>query len=250
MAKLHELLAAEKDVKTKSQKLVIEAKDTFGKKHDHFTGFTKTYKPKNDEDAYEAEALSESKEMVTTVGRKLNYLLANMVDAIDIAYQKDLTNRVAKADITVDGIVIASDVPATTLLHLEDQLRELRDVCDKIPTLKPGIKWVLDASLGEGVYVTEKPEVKIRTKKQTVYKTVAQATDKHAAQVVAEMQDVNIGKYEEIHTSGMITPADKSKQMDKIEKLIAAVKRARARANEQEVASGEIAKKLFDYITQ
>ena len=248
MGKLHELLAVEKESKQKSAKLITEARDTFGKRHDHFSGMTKKYEAFNEDGKYEEDSLSESKEMVTTVGAKLDYLLKNLVDSIDIGYQKDLTNRLAKADIVVEGVVIASDVPAVTLLSLEDHLRELRTVMDNIPTLEPGIKWEACPEMGEGIYKTATPDVKIRTKKMAVYKTVAKATDKHPEQVVAENQDVAIGKYSETKFSGRISPAEKSKMMDRLEKLAVAVKKARARANEEVVADGTIAKKMFDFL--
>jgi hypothetical protein len=250
MSKLHELLAAEKDVKNKASKILIEAKDTFGKKHDHFTGNLKEYNAFNEEEKFEEAALSESRQMVTTVNKKFNYVLEKMVDAIDIAYQKDLSNRIAKADIIVNGITIATDVPATTLLYLEDQIREIRDMTNLIPTLQPGLKWIKDSDLGDDVYKTETPDTKLRTKKQTVHKVIVPPTDRHPAQVATETQDIAVGKYVETKYSGMITPAEKSRLMERIDNLLSAIKKARARANECDVPDGTVAQKLFNYITE
>lgn len=248
MAQLHELLAAEKDVKGKATKILTEAKDTFGKKHDHFTASTVVYTAFNDEDKFEEAHLSGSREMVTTVEKKLNYVLTTLVDAIDTAYVKDLTNKKAKANIEVDGITIASDVPATTLLYLEDQIREIRDVCNLIPTLAPGIKWEKAPDIGEGVYKIATPEVKIRTKKKVEHNVIVPPTDKHPAQVVQETKDVPVGTYTETKYAGAFTPAEKSKLMERIDKLLSAIKKARARANQETLADGEIAQKLFAYI--
>lgn len=248
MAKLHELLAAEKDVKSKAAKVFNEARDTFGKKHDHFTGFTKTYHAFSEEEKYEEEALSDSKEIVTTVQNKLDFVLRHLVDSIDISYQKDLTNRNASADIIVDGNTIATDIPATTLLNLEDQIRSIRDLCNVIPTLTPGVKWIQDSTLGDGIYKTDVPDVKIRTRKETVYRTVAKATDKHPEQVASETKDVPIGKYVEEKLSGALTPAEKSRLIERIDKLLFAVKKARARANEATIVDSTIAEKLINFI--
>ena len=248
MGKLHELLAAKKDIKNKANKLINETRETFSKRHDHFAGMVKRYEAFNEELKFEEEHLSESKELVTTVTAKLEYFLKHMKDAINIDFQNDLTNRNAKADIIVEGTLVVADVPAVTLLALEEHLVNIRNVLDAIPTLEPGIKWEPASEIGEHVYKTANDDVKIRTKKTTIYKEVAKATDKHPAQVVPEVQDVPIGKYIETKYSGRISPAEKAKLMDRLEKLTVSVKKARSRANEETLADGELASKLFDYL--
>ena len=248
MGKLHELLAAKKDIKNKANKLINETRETFSKRHDHFAGMIKRYEAFNEDSKFQEEELSERKELVTTVPAKLQYFLKHMTDAINIDYQNDLTNRNAKSDIIVEGELVASDIPAVTLLSLEEQLTNLRNVFDVIPTLEPGIKWELAPDMGENIYRTSHDDIKIRTKKMNVYKEIAKATDKHPAQMVTETQDVAIGKYIETKFSGRISPAEKAKLMDRLEKLIVAVKKARSRANEEILAEGELAGKLFGYL--
>lgn len=248
MGKLHEILAVEKDAVQKCNKILTESTDTFSKRQDHFSGLRKKYTAFNEAEQAEEEALSESKELVTTVTKKLEYTLAAVADLIDIKYQKDMANRRAGADIVVGEHVIAVDVPAVTLLMLEDMLKDIRGVVNAIPTLEPGIKWVPVPEMGEGIYSTEKPEVRIRTRKETVYKEVSKATDKHPAQVAAEQRDVHVGKYEETKYSSRISPAEKMHILASIEALTAAVKKARARANEAVVGSEQIGLKLVDFI--
>ena len=235
MGKLHELLAVEKEAVGKMNKILIEGKDTYSKRTDHFSGFVKTLSVFKEEDKHLEEAASERKEMVTTVHDKLEYVLGAVQDVINIRFQKDCANAQAQANIVVDGQTLATDVPATTLLALEDILRELRIMCDMIPTLEPGVKWVDDPNMGKHVKRAEYPEKTLRAKKKTVYVEVAKATDKHPAQIREETQDVNIGVYITEKFSGRISPAEKVVLLDKIEKLTAAVKKARARANEEEV---------------
>ena len=248
MGKLHELLAVEKDARSVSDKLIKEAAATFAGKADHFNAYVKNYIPFDDKDAAEAEGFSERREMVTTVKKKLDFVFDKLIRGFDIALQKDMSNQNACANIIVDGIIIAENVPSTTLLNLEDRIREIRDMCNAVPTLQPGIKWIKDETQGDDIYCTEFPDVKLRTKKTTVYKTVAAATDRHPAQVISESQDIAVGKYEETRYSGMLSPAEKAHLMDRIEKLLAAIKKARTRANEQEVPSAVIGKKLIDFI--
>jgi hypothetical protein len=238
MAKLHELLAVEKDLIGKMNKIITEGKETFSKRTDHFSGFHKTLSVFNDEDKDLVGSATERKELVTTVPDKLSYVLSSVQDVVNVRFQKDYANSNAKADIVLDdGTTLAKGIPATTLLTLEDLLREVRIMCDMIPTLEPGIKWVDAPDAGKFVKTTEHPEKTLRTKKKTIYVSVAKATDKHPEQIREETVDFNIGEYTTHRFSGRISPAEKVVLLDKIEKLQSAVKKARARANETEVPS-------------
>lgn len=233
MGKLHELLAVEKEAVGKMNKMITEGKETYSKRADHFSGFVKTFSAFKEEDKHLEDSAAERKEMVTTVPDKLAYILGSVQDVINLRFQKDCANAQAKADIMLDGSILAASVPATTLLALEDTLRELRIMCDMIPTLEPGVKWVEDPDMGKNVKRALYPEKTLRTKKKTVYVEVARATENHPAQIREETQDVSIGEYTVEKFSGRISPAEKVVLLDKIEKLSAAVKKARARANEE-----------------
>jgi len=248
MGRLHEILAVEKDAAQKCTKILTESKDTFSKRQDHFAGFTKKYSAFNEEERKEEDALTESKEIVTTVMKKLSYTLDSVKDMVDVKFQKDMANKSACADIIIDGSVLISNVPAVTLLMLEDSLKEVRAVIDTVPTLEPGVKWVADSALGEGIFATERPETRIRTRKENVWKEVVKATDKFPAQVAQEARDIAVGKYEETKYSSRISPAQKMTLLNNVEKLSRAVKQARARANEQEVPSICIGGALMSFI--
>lgn len=250
MGKLHEILAVEKDASQKCTKILAESKDTFSKRQDHFSGFTKKYSAFNEEERKEEDAFSESKEIVTTVMKKLSYTLDAVKDMVDVKFQKDMANKGACADIVVDGRTIMIGVPAVTLLMLEDVLKEVRSVIDTIPTLEPGIKWVQETALGEGIFATEKPETRIRTRKENVWKEVVKATEKFPAQVAQEARDIAVGKYEETKYSSRISPAQKMALLGNVESLSRAVKQARARANEQEVPNTSIGNALMSFILE
>jgi hypothetical protein len=85
-------------------------------------GQTIEYSP-FDENALDAS--SETKEMDTTVKEKLEYFLKSMVQSVDVTASKDATNQVAIADLEVNGVVVAKDLPATTLLTLETKVKGL-----------------------------------------------------------------------------------------------------------------------------
>ena len=74
------------------------------------------------------------------------------------------------------------------------------------------------------------------------------ATKEHPAQVESITTDVAIGKITVNNWSGMLSPAQKSILLGKIDTLIRAVKKARQRANTTEVVKVNIGDKLFDFI--
>lgn len=244
MAHLHELLAAEKDVVGKAKKIINEGKTTFTR-HEHFTGFVKRYEAIIEEMKVREEELTERRELTTTVGAKLNYIFNAVADAINIRYQKDMTNLNAKADIILDGVVLAKDVPAITLLALEETFHDLRGLFDTIPTIEPGQRWVPADEVMPGARRTEQDNVKISTKKVTEHVVIVPPTDRHPAQTVQETKDIPAAKIITTTYSGRITPTEKMMLMTRLEKLTAAVKRARARANEATVVEATLANELL-----
>jgi hypothetical protein len=246
MSKLHEILAVEGDLEGTAKKVINEAVNTFVKKPDHFIAFEKHYEPFNE--GVENELPSESKDLVTTVGDKLDYVFGHVNNWFDAVLQKESTNQIAKADIIIDGNIIAKDVPATFLLGLENKLKDVRNLVAMVPTLAPAIPWVADQVKGEGVYRSGKLQERIRTTKVMKPVVLYEATDKHPAQVKESTEDVAIGKYVQTDWCSMISPAEKSRVMGRVDALIRAVKQARQRANNVDVLKVKIGKTLSDYI--
>lgn len=243
MGKLHELLAVEPDLKNTATSIMNETVKTFTAKHDHFTGSARTY----DVVLEGSEPLpDEGKEMVTTVAEKLAYLKQSQVAAIDAIYQKEFANTAAKADIVLDGQVVATGVPATVLLALEGRLKELQGVYRAIPTLEPGKPWEKDLHRAD-TYRTH-PRQTLRTTKVKDWRVIVPPTDKHPAHVVEEMKDVVLGRWNVTDYSGMLAPIEKSEMLARLDKLLQAVKQARCRANNEEVVHAEIGEKLFSII--
>ncbi|MBD3408195.1 MAG: hypothetical protein GF411_18885 [Candidatus Lokiarchaeota archaeon] len=251
MGKLHEIIAVEGDHRGAYQKILNEATATFKNKPNHFMAQVRHYEPfdENDPDVLADEEV----EMVTTVDEKLDYIFSeSIIPYLDVLIQKERTNQEARTDLVVDGVTIAKDVPATFLLGLETRLKDIRQVLDNIPTLQPGIKWEKDethvkATTGT-VYKTANPVEKRRTKKVVQHKVLYDATDKHPAQIEKWNEDAPIGKFIETHWSGVLSPADKSSIISRVDKLQRAVKKARQRANEQEILNVTIGKEIANYI--
>jgi len=242
---LHELLAVESDLDGAHKKILDETRVTFTKKSDHFLGQHRKFEMFVEDGIHYPE---ESKALDTTVQEKLDHMKKTEIRYFDAILQKEATNQNATADLIVDGVTITTGLPATFLLGMETRLKHLRTAYESIPTLQPGIEWVLDPAIGKNIYKTAKPLEKIKT--ETVIEPVVlyEATKEHPAQVKESSKVKNIGKYTTTGWSGMITPAEKSALLGKIDKLIRAFKKARQRANTTEVTKRTIGKEIFDFI--
>lgn len=242
--KLHELLAAEEDLRGMSKRITAETEVTFNKKQAHFV-----------EQIVEFEPLEEGKPsiveghtpMIETVGGKLDYFANAMGQYLDAFYQKEDTNTIAKADIVLDNNeVLAKDVPATALLGLERELKKIHQVYSLIPTLEPTMVWTDDDDTGAGIKLAKKES--IRTKKVVKPFVLAEATDRHPAQVEKVSEDVPVGQLKTLYRSSKLTPARKSTLLGRVDELSRAVKKARMRANSVEHKTTTIGKSIFNYL--
>jgi hypothetical protein len=247
-AKLHELLAVEQGLQTAAKKINEETVKTFGKRDEHFVGTVKEIRHFAEEDV--KLDVTEIKEMVSTVAEKLRYAAVPNIRALDAFFQKEATNQKALADLVIDDKVLVSAMPGTALLGLESKLTELREVYAAIPTLSPGPSWVkdMDRDGGGNVYRSEHPDVTFRTRRVIKPIIMSPATKEHPAQVQAVNEDVPVAKINTQHLSGMLTTAEKSDLLGRLDKLIRAAKRARQRANSTEVIQGKVGKTLLDFI--
>jgi hypothetical protein len=248
MGQLHEVLAVENELKNIAKKVIEEGMNTFSKKPEHFIGTRKTLRMFDDARSNEEASAAQNREMVTTVNDKLDFISSSIIKALDATAQKEFTNQLAKADIILNGTTIATNIPATFLLTLEKELISYRNLYLSIPTLQPGIKWIYSPDLGENIYITDKADIKSKTEKTRLHKEISKATKEHKAQMETWTEDRPVGNYETIHTSGMITPARKSVMIGRIDDLIQAVKKARTRANNEEIVDVHIGENIFNYI--
>lgn len=243
---LHQLLAVENDRKQKALQISQETVATFTKKADHFDGLVKNYEP-YEEGGHKVEP--EIKEIVTTVDEKLSYTQKAVSVAVDATISKEETNGSgrARAELKI-GDRSFGELNATSLLALESWLTAVRGLYKNIPTLDPTKRWELNAAAGKpGVFSTPL-EVKFRTQKTEMPLVLYEATKEHPAQVQMVTKDTQVGEYQTEYFSGRITPARKSNMLGRIDELIIAVKKARAKANKAEVVKTNVGKAIFDYI--
>ena len=254
MGKIHEVIAVEKDVRGTASKIITETNVTFSKKAHLFSTHSKLYEPLKAEDI-ERPSDEEQPQPISTIGEKLKYFESHLVRLFDIILQKETANTTAFEDIIVyvdeTPIKLVEKVPVQALVQLENVFEQVRkEVYDYIPTLDPAKNWLEDKAAGAGKY---KSDVSARqsTKKVPRVITLAQATDKHPAQAQVYNEDVPVGTWKIIHYSGMVSPAEKSQVLSRLDQLIEGIKRARTRANDTEVKTNlKIGRRLFQFINE
>jgi hypothetical protein len=243
MGRLHELLAVEPEIKSSAESILSETISVFEKKHDHFVGLSRVYtKTKEDSDDLPAE----HKLMVTTVKEKFEHTEKALAKWLDLMCSKETTNTCAKADLVIEGLTMAKSVPAVVLLNLENKLKHIKQMYLKAPTLEPGQDWSPDTERAH-TFRTQ-PAKSYRTNKVLKPVVLYPATDKHPAQVEKLTVDENVGMWSSTKYSGMIAPVLKADILARVDTLIEAVKRARCRANEQEVSDLKLGSSLFQFI--
>ncbi len=233
-ALLHEILAVEQDVKANAERARSQALDTFRTKQTHFTGIRRTFRPFAVDEALGesgGERLEAETRLAKTVSEELSQVMREVGKAIDIGLQLDEANTRARADIVVDGEVLVADVPATFLLQLERRLRELRSVFKEAPTYDPVRIWNVDAAADKKHVLRAEPVVTIRKQRARKYNVMCEATTKHPAQVDIVEVDEPVGEIRSYEWTGMLSVGKKAALLEQLDRLAAAVKQARSRAN-------------------
>ena len=245
--KLHELLPVESSHETQANKVKADLANTFEKKRHLFEEKRTVFTPSTEG----APAVTETQsDLNTTVTDQLEELTPFLVKSFDASFQVAVANTKAQADVVLDdGKVIVAAVPATALLELEKRVASVLELLKAIPTLDPAKGFTPDSQkAGKGVYKARDVR-KVRTKKTFVPLVLFAATKEHPAQVKEGYEDLPIGIIAEQEWSGMLTPAEKSKLIDRAEEVCRAIRSARARANEQEVdKTAKIGAKLLKQI--
>lgn len=242
MAKLNQILAIEKGIKSESYAALTEYHKII-QKPDLFAGMKKDYQSSADDgDKLQPEAKKVqfvATDLFRTVREQNTKLLK-------IIARKDWTNCIAKADVVVEGTTIIKDAPVTYLLFLEKQLTDLHSIVKEMPILDSGDDWKMDESLG----IWKAPEVKThRTKKVQKPLVLLQPTDHHPGNAVVITEDVIEGYWTTTKFSGAMQRPAKMEMLERVEKLLQAVKIAREAANNiDEVESPDVGAALFDYV--
>ena len=234
---LHELLAVETSLATTASRISKEVTKTLETKSALFAGLTKLNVVFDEASQHTVQA-PEIKEVETTVKEQLDFLGNELVRYWDVILQKEEANQRAKADIIVDGTTLVANVPSIVLLSMEKKLEALLATYNVIPTLDSAKAWEIDSTYAKpGVYRTKHVAERQQTQIVKDFQMVAPATDKHPAQVVQVEKTNIIGKYLVTEYSGATTSLDKAEKLQRLTNLIRAVKAARQRANNTEVAT-------------
>jgi hypothetical protein len=241
MARLNQIIAVEKSVKSQSFQELTEAHHAL-QKPTLLSGISRTYRPKDEE----GEVLPPESTRVQVRGEEiLRQTAAVLTKLFDVTATKDWTNCKAMADVVVDGNVLLARVPATYLLFLEKQLVDLHTFVKKLPVLDPAETWSFDAAAG--CYATE-PTQTVKTKKVPRNHVKAEATEKHPAQVEVYYEDVIIGYWRTVKFSGALPAKQVNDMLERVEKLQQAVKFAREEANNADVDEQKLGEKVFHYL--
>lgn len=210
-----------------------------------FDGHQRTYTPLDADDPKAEKLPPDIKLVKLHVQDVLQQFCDESVKVSDLVATVDNGNTLARADIVLDGVVLAERVPATHLLYLEARLKELQTVVGAVPTLDPAQVWERNES--SGLYTTA-PEVTHRNKKHTRGVVLAEATKEHPAQVKAVEDDVPVGTYTKYNLSAAIREDEKRDMLRRVADLLAAVQQARQMANSTAVPEVHLARKLYDYV--
>lgn len=241
MAKLNQIIAVEKGVKSQSFQELTEAHQSL-QKPALLAGIARSYRPKDEE----GEQLPpESSRVQLKAQDVIRETVASLTRLFDVTATKDWANCVAKADVVVDGQPLLRQVPATYLLFLEKQLVDLHTFVKKLPVLDASEAWSFDASTD--AWATE-PVQTLRTKKTPRNHVKAEATEKHPAQVEVYYEDVTVGYWRTVKFSGALPAQRVNELLARVEKLQEAVKFAREEANSIEVEDQKVGATFFDYL--
>jgi len=245
--KAHELIAVQGDLTAKTKAILLETFKAFSGKPELFLGSYKATKAYSADRSQGIDA-EEFKDLTTTVPERIGYTLAVVKDEINARASLDATNCLAKADLIIDGAVLATGIPAVSLLLLEQQCGAWLELFTSAPTLANGVAWELDPDKGPDIYVTKHPIVRTKTEKVSSAVVLAPATQQHPAQVKEVVNDVPVASITETQWSGMVSSAYKHGGAEKVQKLKTAAKEARQRANNQEVVISTLGDVVFNYL--
>jgi hypothetical protein len=239
--KLNQIIAVQAGKKSQAKESLTEAYHKL-KKPDLLAGIVRTYQPR-DEDG---EPLpDERKQVQLKVNELIRQVARDLAEMFDVVATQDWANCQARADVAVDGRPLLTKVPVTHLLFLEKQLVDLRTFVDALPVLDTAEDWEYKP---ETDCYASRPSRSHRTKKVPRNHVKYEATKEHPAQVEMYMEDVWVGTWTTTKFSGSVPAATKNAMLDRVRKLLDAVKSAREEANGLEVQPQKVGAALLSYV--
>lgn len=239
--KLNQCVALQAGKKQKAKDTLTEAYHQI-KKPDLFTGLTRTYQARDDG----GEVLpDERKHPQMRVNDLIRGVRKDLVEMFDITATQDYANCAARADIILDGKKLLENVPVPHLLWLEKQLVDLRTFVSSLPVLDPTEDWAYSSD--QDGFVSKAVRTN-RTKKVPKSHVKYEATAEHPAQVEMYMEDIWVGTWTQVKFSGCLPAKAKNEMLERVGKLVEAVKLAREEANSLAVQTIKSGNQILDYV--
>lgn len=239
--KMNQVIAIANGEKGRKEKVISKVYQKL-QKPALFQGITRTFKPiDEDSEKYPDEGTI----VQLTVQEAIEEGIAVMEEAFNIVATQDCGNQIAKADVKIKDKVIIKDVPATHLIFLEKQLKDIETFVGTFPTLDPAREW--EFSDDSSCYKS-KPEETHKTKKIPKPIVKYDATPEHPAQTEMFTEDVITGYWTTTYLSGAIKKSEKEEYLNKVRILTNAVKIAREEANGVVVEKKIIGKDVMAFI--
>jgi hypothetical protein len=241
LTKLNQIIAIEKSAKSAANAVLTKAYQNL-QKPAPLAGISRTYQPLNDEGERLPGESVRVQMSAATIAADVKGVLARM---FDVVATKDNTNREAVADVVVDGTVLIKDAPVTFLLYLEKQLTDIRTFVSKLPVLDASEEWTWDDN---ALAYVSAPVQTVRSKKIPRNHVLAEATDRHPAQVQVWHEDVAVGTWTTVKRSGALPAREIAEALHRVEALQNAVKQAREAANGVEVKDLLVGSAIMNYV--
>jgi hypothetical protein len=241
MSKLNQIIAIEKGVKSRVYGRVTEL-HKLSQRAEPYNGFSKNFR-KKDEDG---ENYPPERKKVQLIARDLLREVARLqTELFDVTATKDWANCSARADVVVGGRTLIKDAPVTYLLFLEKQMSDLRSFIGKLPTLDESDEWSPDPN-----------SHLFRTPKITTHKTrkvqrpivLYDATEHHPAQTQLISEDIIVGWWDTVKHSGAIPVPEKQRVLERIDKMVKAIKFAREAGNAIDAEEQKIGEAIFGFL--
>lgn len=238
--KLNQVIAVVQGKKSRALELLTESHR--GWNEAAISGIAKTYTPKD----IEGDPLpAENKKIHLNVKEKVRETLDQVASFFDVVMTQEQGNTSANANVEIDGKLLLTNVPVTTLLFLERQLRDLHTFASNLPILPPDREWKFDEN--RNCHVTD-PIASIRTQKIPKVIVKYNATVEHPAQTELFPEDVTVGTWKTTYMSSAIPARQRAEILQRINNLQDAVKRAREAANSLEVEQLNHGSKILGHI--
>jgi hypothetical protein len=241
MPKLNQIIAIQAGKKSQAKESLTQAYHQL-KKPEMLAGIVRTYQPRDENGEPQPDERKHVQLKVTELIQKVS---ADLTEMFDVVATQDWANCQARADVTVDGRTILQGVPVTHLLFLEKQLVDLRTFIEALPVLDAAEDWEYKA---EADCYVSRPSRSNRTKKVPKNHVKYEATKEHPAQVEMYMEDVWVGTWTVTKFSGAIPAAARNGMLERVRKLLDAVKAAREEANGLEVKLQKVGSGILGYV--